>query len=307
MKIKSLRGLLVVLAAALILAACATVPRPVHEEPLRLLADRNSTLLSINPQIDERLSRALLERFMEAEDAERFLHRTEMLDIILRAGTAGRMQFSLLGKGDYPRRLTNFAFGSDEQWVKRREPLVWWEHRRAELQIAVIPGGYILVSDGGIRSDMERLFQGSAAELPAEVRERRMRTAVSLYAPRPGELLDQLVSGDESRVDFSAITAIQAELSPDDEGFEASGSFALDNAEKGRAFALGFRLLLITDARSKGPEKVKRIIGRTEVKHRGRSVQFSGIPISLSEIEALLDSAAHLPQSQATEVAGEEG
>jgi hypothetical protein len=292
-----LGGLLLgtLLLGTILLGGCATVPRPVHEEPVRLLIAPDSAVISCNLQRSRSFPELLFSRFMEPEDVDRFLERMNMIHIVLRPSGGSEVSFTILGEGDFPRRLSNVAFGNDEQWEKRKEPLVWWEHGNGVLQIAVLPDGYLLISNGRIRADFEQLFGGTAGTVPASVRESMRSAAVSLYAPSTGELLRGMAGGAESGVNFSAVESLEASLSTADDGFNARGRFTLDEAGKARAFALGFRLLLISSARSEGPERVQRIIREAEVKSKDRTVLFSGIPLTARHIEELLDSLVRFP------------
>ncbi len=278
------------------LAACATVPKTAHEEPLRLLLSPERVLVSCNLENSRAVPELLLNRFMEPKDAGRFLDRTDKLHILLPSPGDEGGSYTLLGKGRYPRRLSNFAFAREEQWEKRKDPLSWWEHRSSALQIAVLPEGYIVLSTGAIREAFDRLFGGTPGTLPASVEKNMQDAAVTIYAPRTEGLLRQVAGGTGGRVDFGAVETFESALYPDNgDGFTVRGEFSLRDSGKARAFALGFRLLLISSARNEGPEQVQRIIQKTEIESSERRVKFRGIPVSSRHIEQLLYSVVSLP------------
>lgn len=287
------------LIALAVLGGCATAPRPVHDEPVRLLVDQRSALITCNVERSSEIPGLLIRRFLPADDAENFLGRTSVIHILLNTQRSGG--FTLLAEGSYPRGFTNMAFGGDEQWQKKREPLVWWQHRREPLQIAVLPGGYLLISNGGIERSFARLFGGTPYRLPERVMSQMRSAAVSLYAPHSGTMLEELAAGSGARADFEEVRTFTAALTTRGDEFTVHGDFTIGNADTADAFALGFRLLLLSHARSVGPERVRQIIQEVKVSSADGRVQFSGIPVTPGQVEELIAAVHPLPKP---EVAG---
>ncbi len=150
--------------------------------------------------------------------------------------------------GDLPALFVNAALRGRDGWTRVRAEVAgqtfrYWEHATHPLELAVIGGGRLIISQGGIHAAFAVLAgEATAATLPTESRLRIAEAAGGLYLREPNLELPDWVPARQARLPITEMTVGANPLSAGPL-WNLSGNVVVDGELNARIFTTLVRFL----------------------------------------------------------------
>jgi hypothetical protein len=281
-----------------LLYACPTIPaEKTASNWLGILPSDSSFYMYINHKKTNPLIKNILKNTGQSSaDIEAILDRTQKsyLSVLLKSKSAPDISLILLG--GYPTLYMDSILRESPDWTKIKNSYSYFQGKKMPLQVSLLKGYMILVSNGKIEK-MFGNYQGSSIFPLAKDIDLDIETSdILLFFPLglENEMADKL------RIDWRKISIKEIWLTAQarENGYIFSGMFLVANDTGARLFSTIFKLTLVTllrDIRVEGAgSRLKNVIVLVE----NNKVKITDFFLSSEELTDIITSIIKKPDKE---------
>jgi hypothetical protein len=274
------------LAAAILLASCATVPPRSASQWLGVLPGDATLYASLSVKGSADLIRRMIkEAGPGAQDIGTLIDRTDRMvtSVTLTPGAPAR--FAVVALGNYPAGIVGMRLAGSKDWTKKTGASgSWWEWRRAGLQLSIPNNGILLAANGGVEALLGRWTDPVSLRLPPDVSVDMEHSDLVLYMPELPGGLSQRAAENDVHIPLQEVwvTAVRTQG-----GYTLGGTANTSSEKEAKLLTLVFRLGIVAWMRTDNiPNAAERLRSIT-VSPSGSQVKFGGMAITEQEIVPL--------------------
>jgi hypothetical protein len=274
------------LAAAILLASCATVPPRSASQWLGVLPGDATLYASLSVKGSADLIRRMIkEAGPGAQDIGTLIDRTDRMvtSVTLTPGAPAR--FAVVALGNYPAGIVGMRLAGNKDWTKKTAASgTWWEWTRAGLQLSIPNNGILLAANGGVEALLGRWIDPVSMRLPPDVSVDMERSDLVLYMPElPGGLTQKAAQNDvHIPLQEVWITAVRTKT-----GYTLGGTANTFSEKEARLVTLVLRLGIVAWMRTDNVPNAAERLRSIAVSPSGSQVKFGGMAITEEEIVPL--------------------
>ncbi len=274
---------LVAAAAALALAACATVPARTPAQWLGALPNDATMYVSFSVSGSaDLLKKALKGAGPDFQDVGSLMDRTSRLvaAVTLAKGSAAR--FDVVALGSYPSGIIGMRLRGSKEWKETPGPHgSYWQWSKAGLQMSIPNNGILLASNGGIDGLLSRWGAPLSLTIPPDAAQDMQGSDFVLYMPElPGNLTESAAqNGMGMPIQEVWMNAVKVK-----DGYDLSGTVNTGSEKKAKVVALAVRLGLVAWMRSQQVKEVAERLEPVTVRAVGLQVKMAGLHVTDEEI-----------------------
>ncbi len=274
------------LAAALLLASCATVPTRSASQWLGVLPPDATMYASLSVKGSaDLIKRMVKEAGPAAKDIGTLIDRTNRLVTSITLAPGAPAQFAVVALGSYPSGIVGMRLAGNKDWTKKTTASgTWWEWTRAGLQLSIPNNGILLAANGGVETLLERWADPVSLRLPPDVSVDMEHSDLVIYMPElPGGLTQKAAANDvHIPLQEVWITAVRTKG-----GYVLGGTANTSSEKEAKLLTLVLRLGIVAWMRTDNiPNAAERLRSIT-VSPSGSQVKFGGMAITEDEVVPL--------------------
>jgi len=271
-------------AAALLLSSCATVPARSPAQWMGVLPGDATMYVSLSvPPSAALLKKMLKDSGPDTTEVGQLVDMTRRVVLAVRLVPTQKPAFAAVAIGSYPSGIMGCRLSGNRDWKRTRSPAGgYWQSSRTGVQIAIPNRSTLLAANGGIETLLARHGSPVGLRLPAEVSLDMERTDLVLYLP---ELPGGIAPSGTARV---PIQEVWLDAAKGDGTYAITGTANTGSEREAKLVTLVLKLGLVAWMRAeKLPNAADRLRPVT-IEADGTQVKLSGLSFSEQEIGPLV-------------------